>query len=135
VEETKQITLTASGKVATLRGYMTGAIDMELRTILAKANKTKYEVGMDSIQAAAADPNSEGGVPKDAKVVMETDPTVQIDADKRAIERMVLILDGSDADILNRVLELPAMDTAQLITEINLIKSGGEKLDAEKKAV
>lgn len=135
MEETKQITLNRSGKTATLKGYMTGAVDLELRGIMAKANKTKYEVNMSSIKAAASDPTNDGAVPEDAKVVMESDPTVQIEADKKAIERMVMVLDGSDADILNRVLELPSNDVQQIITEINAIKAGGEKLDDEKKAV
>ena len=128
MQETETLALPISGKQTTIKGYVTGFIDQEVRKISLSANKARYEV-----DAASLEGQNTSELPKNAKVVMETDPTAQIKADNKLLELMVLSVDGNNSDILNQLLALPTQDVKFVMSRVKALQAASEVSDSEKK--
>ena len=130
MEETKSFKLPISGKAIVVKGYMTGLIDQEIQRILLSANKSHFEKEIDP--SAAQDSAQLGSGPM--KVVMDTDPTVQLDADRKMIELMVISVDGVGGDIVNQVLNLPKVDVDFIKTQLKGIENASKVEGSDPKA-
>jgi hypothetical protein len=130
MEETKTFKLPITGKTVTVKGYMTGFIDQEIQRILLSANKSHFE--------KEVDPNAPDGeksaMSGSMKIVMDTDPTVQLDADKKMIELMVLSVDGVAGDIVNQVLNLPKQDVDFIKTQLKGVEDASKVQGSDPKA-
>jgi hypothetical protein len=93
---------TSGGCKLVLREYITGAENREIRSIYMRALK---------------------GDAKDGDV-----SKVEFEADNKAIELVVVSLDGASSDIVNRVLALPLPDFKQVIEQIT------ERVEGKKKS-
>ncbi len=130
MEETKTLKLPVTGKTVLVKGYMTGFIDQEIQRITLSANKSHFETEVDP-NAASGEKNAMSGP---MKMVMDTDPTVQLDADKKMIELMVLNIDGVAGDIVNQVLSLPKTDVDYIKTQLKDIQTDGKVEGSDPKA-
>lgn len=120
MNETEKLTLPISGKIVEIKGYLTGFIDQEIRKVLASANTARYEAGGEGLSGATGDKLPEG------KMIMETNPGVQIDADNKRIELMVNTVAGEADNIVKRVLELPAGDVKAILDKIKTIEAASK---------
>lgn len=130
MQDTKELK-TPNGHTVLVRGFVTGLIDQEVKKIELGAYKSHFESKMGSSDITSLDPNT---IPDDSKVVMETNPSVQIDADNKLLELMVLAVDGDTGDVLNKLLGLPAQDTQFVTDEVKALRSTA-KVGAEEKKV
>lgn len=130
MEETKTLKLPISGKAVVVKGYMTGFIDQEIQRILLSANKSHFEKEVDPSTMQEGAQLGAGPV----KMVMDTDPTVQLDADRKMIELMVISVDGVAGDIVNQVLSLPKPDVDFIKTELKSIGSASKVEGSDPKA-
>jgi len=128
MQEIETLALPTSGKQVTIRGYVTGFIDQEVRKISLSANKARYEVDASSLEG-----QNPGEMPRTGKMVMETDPTAQINADNKLLELMVLSVDGNNSDVLNQLLALPTQDVKFVMSRVKALQAASEVSDSEKK--
>src|SRR6266487_2193591 len=128
MQEIETLALPTSGKQVTIRGYVTGFIDQEVRKISLSANKARYEV-----DAAGLEGQNANELPKNGKMVMETDPTAQINADNKLLELMVLSVDDNNSDVLNQLLALPTQDVKFVMSRVKALQAASEVSDSEKK--
>ena len=56
-------------------------------------------------------------------------PTIEQDANKKAIEILVVSLDGNSEDIVNRVLDLPHNEYLEIVNALSIV-SGKKKVSA-----
>jgi hypothetical protein len=129
VEETKSFNLPVTGKTVMVKGYMTGYIDQEIQRIRLSANKSHFEKEIDPNAPESEQKAMSGPM----KVVMDTDPTVQLDADKKMIELMVLSVDGVAGDIVNQVLNLPKQDVDFIKTQLKGVEDASKVADDSEK--
>ena|SRR5260221_12709247 len=129
MEETKSFKLPVTGKTVMVKGYMTGYIDQEIQRILLSANKSHFEKEVDP----SAPDGEQKAMSGPMKVVMDTDPTVQLDADKKMIELMVLSVDGVAGDIVNQVLNLPKQDVDFIKTQLKGVEDASKVADDSEK--
>src|SRR6266566_2765251 len=128
MQETETLALPVSSKQVVIRGYVTGFIDQEVRSVLMSANKARYEVDSNGL-----DTQNPGEMPRNGKMVMETDPTAQIKADNKLLELMVLSVDGNNSDVLNQLLALPTQDVKFVMSRVKALQAASEVSDSEKK--
>jgi hypothetical protein len=124
MQETKQLTLPVSGKTVVVRGYVTGRIDEEIKLIKASANKSRFEKEIDANMVNTDDTSvmPEGAM----KMIMDIDPSVQIKADRRLLELMVVSVDENTTDVINAVLDLPIDDVEYIRKEIKAIDTASQ---------
>lgn len=130
MEETKTFKLPVSGKSVVVKGYMTGLIDQEIQRILLSANKSHFEKEVDPSTMQDGAQLNAGPV----KLVMDTDPTVRLDADRKMLELMVLSVDGNASDIVTQVLNLPKVDVDFLKTQLKGIEDASKVQGSDPKA-
>jgi hypothetical protein len=106
--ETKKIT-TPSGKVAELKTYFTAGETKELSLVFLKGMKLDYD--------------SETKKP----IVKDISGSLMNEAENRAIELVVVSFDGSNENILGRLLELRTNEFDFIMKEINEITKPDEK--------
>lgn len=122
MQETKTITLPVSKKQVVLKGYMTGRIEQEIKKVMLSG--FKFEGSADNLgeemQAAANN--------------ISTDLSVQVDADNKKLELMVVSVAGATDDLLNKVLDLPSQDTQYIIDQITEIEQESKVASSDPKA-
>ena len=129
MQETEELTLPTTGKKVVVRGYMTGYMDQEIQKILLSANKSHFEKEIDP-----STPDSAQQTAGSMKMVMDTDPTVKIDADNKRVELMVVSVDGNTSNVLNLILSLPKADVDYVMAKLQEIEAASKVGDEEKKA-
>lgn len=134
MNETETFTLPVSKKQVIVRGFVTGQIAMEIKKILAGASKTKFEVPVDGMSDEQIDNLSASNFPAGTKLALEQDPTTQTIADEKLLELMVTALDGSTADVYNRLMNLPAGDVEFTLTQIKTIQQASNVEGSDPKA-
>ena len=130
MEETKTFKLPVSGKTVMVKGYMTGYIDQEIQRIVLGANKAHLEREVDSDKAGDEMKAMQGQM----KMVMDIDPTVKLDADKKLIELMVLAIDGNTGDIVTQVLNLPKQDVDFIKAQLKGLEDASKVQGSDPKA-
>lgn len=108
--ETKEIK-TKSGVVVVLKTYLTGREMRELRDIFLRNAEMKTEGDTTKIEGLKG--------------------SIVTEVENKAIELAVVSLNGENENILESVLDLPAEDYEEIITEVNKISAFGAF--AEKK--
>lgn len=109
----KQVIKTPSGIEIKVRSYLTGRQQREIDDIALSAT---------TFDETTNQPKMTG---LNAEIVRKIED--------KTIETMVVAVDGKEDDILNRVLDLPAMDYQFVIKETDkLVKSGGLGNDKKK---
>lgn len=93
LQETVEITTPVSGKKVILRGYATGRVRQEVQRVYLKG--TKMDASMSDAQSGKV---TDGPV--------SFDPSVDIDATYKALELMVLSVDGTTDNVLDRILDM-----------------------------
>jgi len=108
--EIKKIT-TPSGKVAELKTYLTAGEKRQLRSIFLRGMQVEIKEGEPTIKEVS------GGILDEAE--------------NKAIELVVVSFDGSQENVLGRLLELPVEEYDFILAEVNKITR--EKEFEEKK--
>lgn len=128
MNETETLTLPVTHKQVVIRGYMTGYMDQEIQKIMLAANKSHFEKDIDP-NVTDAQQQGLGSM----KMIMDTDPTVKIDADNKRLQLMVISVDGQQGDILNLVLSLPKTDVDYILSQLQAIEDASKVGVTEKK--
>jgi hypothetical protein len=131
MQETETLTLPVSNKAVVLRGYITGGIDSEVQRIRAGANKMHYEMEIDP--STPTNPDGTPVMPKNNKAVMDIDPTINIEADNKLLELMLVSVDGQTTDLLNLVMLLPKQDVNFIKSKLDDMQAASQVGDGEKK--
>ena len=98
-QETVELKLPISGKTVTLRGFITGRIDQEIQNVF--LNDTDIEA------------DSKGGQAMKMKASL-----TQL-ANNKAIELIVLSIDGNTENVLDQVLDLHSVDYKAVVAKVN----------------
>ena len=100
MQDTQELT-TPNGHTVLIRGFVTGLIDQQIQKILKSGGKYSVSVAADTMTdpAAAADQAAQN-------VDVQIDPSVEVDADAKLLELMVLAVDGNNGDTYNTLDEL-----------------------------
>lgn len=112
LKETIELKLPVSGKVAVLRGYITGRIDQQIQGVF--------------LEETAIEADSKGS----QSVKMKASLT-QL-ANNKAIELIVLSIDGNTDNILDQVLDLHSDDYKAVIAKVNEVSAPTDPKDSTK---
>jgi hypothetical protein len=132
MNETETYKLPISGKDIIIRGYVTGAIDREVRKLAAAANKMSFSV--DASKIDGVDQIDTNAFPPGTMANFDIDPTAQISADDKLVELRVSALDGSTADVFNRLMQLPKEDVEFVTDKIKALQAVSQVAGADPKA-
>jgi hypothetical protein len=120
-----ELTLPVTKKKVVVRGYVSGAIDAEIQAIVQDGYGLESDI---DISAKAKDDDRLKGSK------MKFNPGSIAKAGQRALELMLISLDGDTNDVYKRVMDLPVGDTEFLQKEIDKITEDSKVKPAEKKS-
>lgn len=120
-----ELTLPVTKKKVVVRGYVSGAIDAEIQNIVQDGYGLESDI---DISAKAKDDDRLKGSK------MKFNPSSIAKAGQRALELMLISLDGDPNDVYKRVMDLPVGDTEFLQKEIDKITENSKVKPAEKKS-
>ena len=133
MQDTKDLTLPKSGTAVIIRAYITGRVDQEVERIRLLGNKTRLE-------KSVTDPNDPNALANAAQntepdnVIVDIDPTADLDAENKLIELMVLSVAGATENVLDLILDLPKEDVDYLKAEIKSVEDASSVSEEEKKS-
>lgn len=119
MQDEKEFTLPVSSKKVVLRGYVTGRIDAEVQAILSESIDIQSNIDEDS--------KTSGGT-------VRFSATGQRKATQKAMELMLVSLDGDSTNVYERVLDLPVGDTDFITEKVNAITEASKVSDSKKKS-
>ena len=119
------LTLPITKKEVVVRGYVSGAIDAEIQAIVQGGYDLESDIDISS--KTKDDDRLKGSK-------MKFSPASVAKAGQRALELMLISLDGDSSDVYRRVMDLPVGDTEYLQKEIDKITEGSKVKPAEKKS-
>lgn len=125
MQDQVQLTLPITKKEVVVRGYVSGAIDAEIQAIVQDGYGLESEIDISS-------KTKDDDRVKNSK--MKFSPTSMAKAGQRALELMLISLDGDTNDVYNRVMDLPVGDTEFLQKEIDKITDNSKVKPAQKKS-
>lgn len=115
MQETIELKLPVSGKTVKLRGYITGRIEQAIENVYLQDSKVSTEAEHD-ISKGQRRSRAEK-----IKQVSTMDATVGQKATNKAIELVVLEIDGNSEKIVDQVLDLPKPDYQAIVDKVNEI--------------
>lgn len=129
MQDTKTLTLPVSKKTIVIKGYMSRRVDQEVQRILLGKNKTHYE--------SEVTPTGNDGVPiqpRTTKVLMDSDPTVTIDADNKLLELMVVSIDTVSTNLADTLQDLPSEDFTYILNQVKGVENDSKVVASDPKA-
>lgn len=117
MQEQVEIKLPVTGKTVVLRGYITGRIEQAIQNVYLENSKIGTEAEIDT--AGSQDRKR----PDKVKQTTTMDATVGQLAGNKAIELIVISIDGNTDNIVDQVLDLPKQDYQAVVDKVEEISN------------
>lgn len=115
MQETVEIKLPVSGKVVVLRGYITGRIEQAIESVYLEDSKINTEAEHDLSKG------QRHGKAEKVKQTTSMDAKVGQKAQNKALELIVISVDGEKENVVDLVLDLPTKDYRAVVDKVNEI--------------
>ncbi len=125
MNEEQTFTLPKSQKEVVIKGYVSGAIDAEVQTIIQEGFSMESDIDLSKGETAAVRPG---------KGKIKFSPSSTSRANRRALELMLISLDGNTENVYKRFMELPKEDVDFVTNKIDELTTNSQVSPAQKKS-
>lgn len=120
-----------TGKEVVIKGYLSGGDDEAIQRLIQAGYN--YQVEIDTSQPEDG-PQQPTGSAKPSNMTAKIDANARLDSERKAIELLVISVDGKTENVLEAVMALPAGDTAFVKQKINEMTDNSKVTETQKKA-